>query len=47
MEYRKLGRTNLDISVIGFGAWAIGGDMWGYQDDNESLKALRGNQSSS
>lgn len=41
MEYRKLGRTNLNISVVSFGAWAIGGDMWGYQDDNESLKALR------
>jgi len=41
MEYRKLGRTNLEISVIGFGAWAIGGDLWGYQDDKESLKALK------
>ncbi|MCX7829922.1 MAG: aldo/keto reductase, partial [Acidobacteria bacterium] len=41
MEYRKLGRTNLNVSVIGFGAWAIGGDLWGYQDDNESLKALK------
>ncbi|NMB99872.1 MAG: aldo/keto reductase [Thermoanaerobaculaceae bacterium] len=41
MEYRKLGKTNLDVSVIGFGAWAIGGDLWGHQDDEESIKALR------
>ncbi len=40
MKYRTLGRTNLEISEIGFGAWAIGESMWGTQDDNESLKAL-------
>lgn len=40
MEYRKLGKTNLKVSVIGFGAWAIGGDLWGPQDDEESLKSL-------
>ena len=25
MEYRRLGRTGREVSVIGFGAWAIGG----------------------
>ena len=25
MEYRRLGKTGRDVSVIGFGAWAIGG----------------------
>ena len=40
MKYRKFGKLNWDISEIGFGAWAIGGDMWGPQDDNESIKAL-------
>lgn len=41
MQYRILGRTNLKVSEIGFGAWAIGGGMWGKQDDAVSLKALR------
>ncbi len=40
MRYQKLGKTNLNVSVIGFGAWAIGGNMWGPQDDNDSIKAL-------
>lgn len=40
MEYRTLGKTGLKISVIGFGAWAIGGNMWGVQDDNDSIVAL-------
>ena len=40
MEYRQLGRTGWNISVIGFGAWAIGGDVWGRTDDAESLRAL-------
>ncbi len=39
MQYRRLGRTGLRVSEIGFGGWAIGGS-WGKQDDNESLKAL-------
>lgn len=40
MKYRTLGKTNLKISTIGFGAWAIGGNMWGPQDDNDSIKAI-------
>ena len=39
MEYRRLGRTGRDVSVVGFGAWAIGGD-WGSVDDGASLRAL-------
>jgi aryl-alcohol dehydrogenase-like predicted oxidoreductase len=39
MEYRTLGRTGWNISTIGFGAWAIGGD-WGPTDDKTSLAAL-------
>ncbi len=41
MQYRKLGRTDLMVSEIGFGAWAIGGHGWGPSDDNESLEALK------
>ena len=40
MEYRILGKTGLKVSAIGFGAWAIGGNMWGTQDDNDSICAL-------
>jgi aryl-alcohol dehydrogenase-like predicted oxidoreductase len=39
MRYRKLGRTGLDVSEIGFGAWAIGGG-WGPQDEQDSIAAL-------
>lgn len=39
MEYRRLGKTGRDVSVIGFGAWAIGAD-WGAVDDAGSLRAL-------
>jgi aryl-alcohol dehydrogenase-like predicted oxidoreductase len=40
MEYRALGRTGWNISVIGFGAWGIGGGDWGATDDKTSLAAL-------
>ncbi len=39
MKYRKFGNTGLEISEIGFGAWAIGGS-WGDQKDSDSLEAL-------
>src|SRR5438552_12188312 len=40
MEYRALGRTGWNISVIGFGAWGIGGDAWRTTDDNTSIATL-------
>jgi aryl-alcohol dehydrogenase-like predicted oxidoreductase len=40
MRYRDLGRTGWRISEISFGAWAIGGDVWGRTDDEESLRTL-------
>ena len=39
MQYRRLGRTDMEVSAIGFGAWAIGG-FWGAVDDEESMRAL-------
>lgn len=39
MEYRQLGRTDMRISTISFGAWAIGG-TWGHVEDSDSLAAL-------
>ncbi len=41
MQYRTLGRTGWQISTVSFGAWAIGGDVWGATDDNASLDAMR------
>lgn len=41
MKRRRFGKLGWDISEIGFGAWAIGGDDWGKQEDNESLQTLR------
>ncbi len=40
MEYRRLGKTGRDVSVIGFGAWAIGGSTGATVDDADSLRAL-------
>ena len=43
MKTRKLGRSDLDITLIGFGAWAIGGDWqfgWGSQEDSDSIAAI-------
>lgn len=39
MEYRRLGKTQREVSAIGFGAWAIGGGF-GSVDDADSLRAL-------
>jgi aryl-alcohol dehydrogenase-like predicted oxidoreductase len=41
MRYRKLGRTGLEVSEIGYGAWGIGGKQWQGGSDDESLDALR------
>ncbi len=41
MQYRKLGRTNWEISDVGYGAWGIGGKQWLGGEDDESLTALR------
>ncbi len=40
MNYRTLGRTGLQISEIGFGAWGIGKTSWVGADDDESLLSL-------
>ena len=44
MQYRPLGGTGLEISSVGFGAWAIGGggwiEGWGPQDDARSIAAI-------
>ena len=40
MEYRRLGKSNVHVSEIGFGAWAIGGDAWGPVEDAASIAAM-------
>jgi aryl-alcohol dehydrogenase-like predicted oxidoreductase len=40
VNQRKLGRTGLEVSEIGYGAWGIGKTMWLGADDDESLSAL-------
>jgi aryl-alcohol dehydrogenase-like predicted oxidoreductase len=40
MEIRKLGQTDIEISAIAFGAWAIGGWMWGGSDEKDAIKAI-------
>jgi aryl-alcohol dehydrogenase-like predicted oxidoreductase len=45
MDTKRLGSSDLHITLIGFGAWAIGGSdwefAWGQQDDNESIGSIR------
>jgi aryl-alcohol dehydrogenase-like predicted oxidoreductase len=40
MEYRSLGESRLKVSAITFGAWAIGGWMWGGTDVADSVAAI-------
>jgi aryl-alcohol dehydrogenase-like predicted oxidoreductase len=45
METKRLGNSDMDLTRIGLGAWAIGGGgwkfAWGPQDDNASIAAIR------
>ena len=44
MQTRQLGNSDLHITRIGFGAWALGGSgwqfSWGAQDDQDSISAI-------
>jgi aryl-alcohol dehydrogenase-like predicted oxidoreductase len=45
MKTRQLGRTDMEITPIGFGSWAIGGGGWiagwGPQDDQQAINAMK------
>ena len=40
MLYRKLGSSEIDVSAVAFGAWAIGGWMWGGTDEDKAIGAI-------
>jgi aryl-alcohol dehydrogenase-like predicted oxidoreductase len=40
MKYRPFGKTGINVSEIGYGAWGIGGAMWQGATDVESMRAL-------
>ena len=44
MQTRKLGNSDLQITPVGYGAWAVGGAgwefSWGAQDDADSIAAI-------
>jgi aryl-alcohol dehydrogenase-like predicted oxidoreductase len=44
MEKRRLGNSDLDITALGFGAWALGGSgwrfSWGHQEDADSIATI-------
>ncbi len=42
MQHRQLGRSDLSVPVVAFGAWAIGGGpYWGPGDDDAAVEAIR------
>ncbi len=41
MRYKRLGKSSLEVSVVGVGTWAMGGDFWGAIDEDRAIEALR------
>ena len=40
MQYRMLGKAGIEVSVIGYGAWGIGGDWWKDSTDEDALSSM-------
>ena len=43
MQKRRLGKTDLELTTVGLGTWAMGGPWefgWGPQDDDEAIGAI-------
>ena len=41
MQLRQLGNSDVKVSPVTFGAWAIGGWMWGGNDEADSIDAIQ------
>ncbi len=41
MQHRRLGASDINASVITYGAWAIGGTMWGGTDEKASIESIQ------
>lgn len=41
MQYRTIGNSGISGSVVAFGAWAVGGWMWGGTEETEAVSAIR------
>lgn len=41
MEYRKIGNSDLQLSVITYGAFAIGGNMWGGTERTSAIESIK------
>jgi aryl-alcohol dehydrogenase-like predicted oxidoreductase len=41
VEHRRLGKSELKISVVGIGTWPIGGSFWGPSDDTQAVAAIQ------
>lgn len=41
MQFRKIGKSELTVSVVGLGTWAMGNDFFGFGDDSASIRAIR------
>lgn len=40
MEFKKLGNSDINVSVLAFGAWAAGGWQWGGSDTKDAIRAI-------
>jgi aryl-alcohol dehydrogenase-like predicted oxidoreductase len=40
LKTRTLGKSDIDVTEIGMGLWAAGGDQWGPTDDQAVLDAI-------
>ena len=40
MRYKKLGKSGLDISVIGHGTWSFGNDVFGAVEEKSCIDAI-------
>ncbi len=41
MIFRKIRKTDLKVSVVGLGTWAMGNDFWGAVDDQVSIRTIQ------